>query len=240
MKILKTVTFLLCGAVILSSCDSKKIGKTALKTEIDSVSYAIGISIGNNFKNSKIEDANVKAVASAIENVLDKDSTNDVMTIQDASKVINKYFQAKQKAEREKELKKYEGNIQIGKTFFEENAKKEGVIVDASGLQYKVVKEGKGPQPQETDIVKVHYKGSLIDGTEFDSSYSRNEPVQFPLNQVIKGWTIGLQKMKVGSKYILYIPYELGYGENMVSEKIPPYSTLIFEVELLEIVKEKK
>jgi len=240
MKLLKAGTLLLCSVIILSSCNSKKVGKTPIKTQMDSLGYAIGLQLSNNFKNSKIEDINPKAIAYAIENFFDKDSTNDVMTLQQASLFINKFFQARQKAEKEAELKKYEGNIQIGKTFFEENAKKEGVIVDPSGLQYKVVKEGKGVQPKETDVVKVHYKGSLIDGTEFDSSYSRNEPVEFPLNQVIKGWTIGLQKMKVGSKYILYVPYELGYGDNKVGEKIPPYSTLIFEVELLEIVKEKK
>jgi len=116
--------------------------------------------------------------------------------------------------------------------------KKEGVIVDSTGLQYKVIVEGTGPKPKAEDKVRVHYRGTLIDGTEFDSSYGRNEPAEFKLNQVIKGWTLGLQKMSVGSKYMLYIPTELGYGERVrPGGAIKPNSALIFEVELLDIVE---
>jgi FKBP-type peptidyl-prolyl cis-trans isomerase len=122
-----------------------------------------------------------------------------------------------------------------GKKFLEENAKKEGVNVTSSGLQYKVIKEGYGTKPKATETVVVHYRGTLIDGTEFDSSYKRNQPISFPLNGVIAGWTEGLQLMKTGAKYEFYIPYNLAYGERGAGGVIPPYATLIFEVELLEV-----
>jgi FKBP-type peptidyl-prolyl cis-trans isomerase len=122
-----------------------------------------------------------------------------------------------------------------GKRFLEENAKKEGVQVTPSGLQYKVLTEGFGTKPKATETVVVHYRGTLIDGTEFDSSYKRKEPISFPLNGVIAGWTEGLQLMKTGAKYEFYIPYNLAYGERGAGGVIPPYATLIFEVELLEV-----
>jgi len=125
--------------------------------------------------------------------------------------------------------------MEEGRQFLEENAQREGVQVTESGLQYEVIKEGRGAKPTATSTVKVHYEGTLIDGTVFDSSYQRGEPIEFPLNGVIKGWTEGLQLMPVGSKYKLYIPYELGYGERGAGQSIPPYATLIFTVELLEI-----
>ncbi|MBO7457878.1 MAG: FKBP-type peptidyl-prolyl cis-trans isomerase [Paludibacteraceae bacterium] len=122
-----------------------------------------------------------------------------------------------------------------GEKFLEENKLREGVKTTESGLQYEVIKEGKGKKPTAESTVKVHYEGTLIDGTVFDSSYQRGEPIEFPLNGVIKGWTEGLQLMPVGSKYKLFIPYELGYGERGAGQSIPPYATLIFTVELLEI-----
>ncbi len=230
MKLVKLGVLVLGSAIMLSACNSNKIGKTAIKTEMDSLSYAIGINIGNSFKTSKIEDVNVNALAYAIQTSLDKDTANELMTMEEAGRYIQKYFQAK-------EMKKGAKNLEAGKKFLEENAKKEGVITDESGLQYKVITEGTGPMPKETDVVKVHYTGTLIDGTQFDSS-REGEPAQFPLNGVIRGWTIGLQKMKVGSKYMLYIPAELGYGMRQMGDKIEPNSTLVFEVELLEIVKQ--
>ncbi|MBQ6983648.1 MAG: FKBP-type peptidyl-prolyl cis-trans isomerase [Paludibacteraceae bacterium] len=131
--------------------------------------------------------------------------------------------------------RKYGETKAEGEKFLQENALRDGVKVTESGLQYEVLREGKGAKPTAEQTVKVHYEGTLIDGTVFDSSYQRGEPIEFPLNGVIKGWTEGLQLMPVGSKYKLYIPYELGYGERGAGQSIPPYAALIFTVELLEI-----
>jgi FKBP-type peptidyl-prolyl cis-trans isomerase len=122
-----------------------------------------------------------------------------------------------------------------GAQFLEENAKKEGVVTTASGLQYRVLHEGYGTQPKASETVRVHYRGTLIDGTEFDSSYKRGQPISFRLNQVIAGWTEGLQLMKTGARHELYIPYHLAYGERGAGNVIPPFAALIFEVELLEV-----
>ncbi len=126
--------------------------------------------------------------------------------------------------------------MEQGKQFLEENAKKEGVVTTASGLQYKVIREGDGPKPTAADEVEVHYRGTLIDGTEFDSSYKRGQPLTFPLSRVIAGWTEGVQRMPIGSKYEFYIPYNLAYGEKGAGGLIPPFAALIFEVELLRIL----
>lgn len=148
------------------------------------------------------------------------------------------YFTEKQKADKAiREEKLYGANRDAGKKFLEENAQKEGVITLPSGLQYKVLVKGEGEVPTRSDKVKVHYEGRLLDGTVFDSSYKRNEPSEFTPTQVIKGWTEALTMMPVGSKWQLYIPYELAYGERGAGEDIKPYSTLIFDVELLDIVK---
>ena len=151
---------------------------------------------------------------------------------------LRQKMQKKMQEEREAQVaEKFKENKELGEKFLAENKSRAGVITTESGLQYKVTKEGKGAKPKETDKVSVHYKGTLVDGTEFDSSYSRNKPAEFQLNHVIKGWTEGLQLMSVGSKYIFYVPYELGYGTRQSGPKIKPFSTLIFEVELLGIVK---
>lgn len=148
------------------------------------------------------------------------------------------YFTEKQKVDKAiREEKLYGANRDAGKKFLEENAQKEGVITLPSGLQYKVLVKGEGKVPTRSDKVKVHYEGRLLDGTVFDSSYKRNEPSEFTPTQVIKGWTEALTMMPVGSKWQLYIPYELAYGERGAGEDIKPYSTLIFDVELLDIVK---
>jgi FKBP-type peptidyl-prolyl cis-trans isomerase FklB len=191
-----------------------------LKDQNDKVSYSIGVNIGMNLSKAKVS-VNPEILAAGIKDAiagkpqLTDEQRKDVMT------TFEKDMQQKQKA--------------LGEKFLEENKKKEGVKTTASGLQYKVIKEGSGPQPKASDVVTVNYRGTLIDGTEFDSSYKRGEPATFPLDRVIKGWTEGVQLMKVGSKFQLFIPPNLGYGDRAVSPDLPANSTLIFEVELLNV-----
>jgi FKBP-type peptidyl-prolyl cis-trans isomerase len=166
----------------------------------------------------------------------DAQSGTDTLLTQDEMMTALQTFQTtmmeRQQAKAEREASE---NITAGEAFLAENASKEGVMVTESGLQYKVITEGSGPKPQATDQVTVHYRGTLLDGTEFDSSYSRGEPATFGLNQVIPGWTEGVQLMNVGSKYEFYIPANLAYGERGAGASIGPNSTLIFEVELISI-----
>ena len=196
--------------------------------KMDKISYALGLGIGHQLKNMGIENFSVEDFAQSIKDVMEEKAT--AMTSQEAQTLLNTYFQEKQKAESQKAISE-------GKAFLEENAKKEGVVTTKSGLQYEILTEGTGKQPKATDTVRCHYEGSLINGSVFDSSYKRGEPAEFGLNQVIPGWTEGVQLMKEGAKYRFYIPYLLGYGENGAGSSIPPYSTLIFDVELLDIVQ---
>jgi FKBP-type peptidyl-prolyl cis-trans isomerase FkpA/FKBP-type peptidyl-prolyl cis-trans isomerase FklB len=184
---------------------------------------------GKDMKNRGM-DLDMKAFNLAVEDVMKgKESRLKEEDIRNAFQKMSEEIMKKQTA-------KAAENVKIGADFLEKNKKKPGVIVTKSGLQYRVVTEGKGPMPQATDVVKVHYKGTLIDGTEFDSSYKRNQPAEFPLNQVIPGWTEALQLMKVGSKHEVVIPSALGYGERG-NQSIPGNSVLVFDVELLEIKK---
>jgi FKBP-type peptidyl-prolyl cis-trans isomerase len=232
MKFLKPTLALISMVAIMSGCNSQKVAKTDIKTEIDSLSYAIGVNMGHGLKSSKIEGINSLALAMGLQDV--QSEKKDMMTSEKALEYIQKYLSNLQ-------TKVAAKNIEEGKTFLEENAKKEGVIVDTAGYQYKMLVEGTGPMPVETDVVKVNYKGTLINGEVFDSSEKNGGPVQFPLNGVIRGWTLSLQKMKVGSKFMLYLPGELAYGANpRPGGPIGPNQLLIFEVELLEIVKEAK
>jgi FKBP-type peptidyl-prolyl cis-trans isomerase FklB len=197
-----------------------------LKDQKDKVSYSIGLNIGSNLGRQNVE-INPEALTAGVKDAiagkpqLTQDQIKEVMT------AFEKDMQQKQKAAGEKSAAE-------GKTFLEENKKKEGVKTTASGLQYKVIKEGTGAPPKATDTVTVNYRGTLIDGKEFDSSYKRGQPATFPLNGVIKGWTEGLQLMKTGSKYQLFVPPDLAYGERTVGPDLAPNSTLIFEVELLD------
>ncbi|MBL0175062.1 MAG: FKBP-type peptidyl-prolyl cis-trans isomerase [Ignavibacteria bacterium] len=200
----------------------------------DSVSYAIGMNIGQNFKMQNI-DIDVALLSSAIKAVLTGGKT--ALNEEQAGQVVISYQQeimAKQEAERKISGEKQSAE---GAKFLAENKKKDGVKVTESGLQYKVITEGTGEIPKSTDKVKTHYTGKLIDGTEFDSSVKRGEPATFPVTGVIKGWTEALQMMKVGSKWMLYIPSDLAYGERGGGSVIPPNATLVFEIELLSIEK---
>ncbi len=228
MRFLKPTLAFIGFATIIFGCNSQ-IKRVDLKTETDSLSYAIGINMGNNLKNSKIDNVNINAIANAIQDV--KEEKKDLMTAEKSMEIIQKYLSKQKDVEGNK-------NKEEGQKFLAENAKKEGVVSDPEGFQYKIDQEGTGAYPVATDIVKVHYKGSFIDGKEFNSSYkdNNNQPVEFPLNGVIRGWTLGLQKVKLGGKITLWLPSELAYGERG-SGPIGPNQLLIFEVELLEIKK---
>ena len=216
----------------LFSCDNQVKEVKSLETELDSVSYAVGLSMSSQLKNG-FEYVNEEILIQAIRNGLD--STNLLLDSKDIQKTIQTYFQKKQEENKKKELAKFEVYKKEGLAFLEANKTKEGVKTTKSGLQYIVLKEGKGKKAKTTDRVKVHYHGTTVDGTVFDSSVDRGTPSEFGVTQVIKGWTEGLQLMKVGSKYKFFIPQELAYGANPRPWIIKPYMALIFEVELLEI-----
>jgi FKBP-type peptidyl-prolyl cis-trans isomerase FklB len=201
----------------------------ALKTSIDSVSYAIGQDIGNSLKGQGLTNLNANLLMKAIQDVLKNQPL--LLSKEQCDMSIRDFLQ---KAASEKIAK----NKAAGEQFLAANKAKPGVTTLPSGLQYQVIKEGTGPKPALTDKVKTHYHGTLIDGTVFDSSVDRGQPISFAVNGVIPGWTEALQLMPVGSKWKLFIPSELAYGDRQAGPKIGPGSTLIFEVELLEIVKE--
>lgn len=194
---------------------------------MDKFSYAIGLGIGQNLWGMGARNIVVEDFAQAISDILNGKET--AITHQEAKEIVNKYFE-------ELEQKANAENIEKGKAFLEENKKKPSVVTLPSGLQYEILTEGTGKKAQATDQVKCHYEGTLIDGTLFDSSIKRGQPAVFGVNQVIPGWVEALQLMPEGSKWRLYIPSELGYGAHGAGEMIPPYSTLIFEVELIEVL----
>ena len=193
---------------------------------MDKISYALGLSMGQNLMSSGVESLNYQDLAAGIEDVLTKQQPK--ISYQEAQQVLNQFFQ-------ELEAKVAGAAKAEGEKFLAENAKREGVKVTASGLQYEILEPSLGQKPKATDTVRVHYEGTLIDGTVFDSSYRRGESISFPLNGVIAGWTEGLQLMSIGSKYKFFIPYNLAYGERGAGQSIPPYAALIFTVELLGI-----
>lgn len=205
-----------------------------LESENDKLSYAIGVQIGQSFKRQGLE-VNRDVLFRAIEDVL----TGRELALgdQEARQVLTLYsnrMMAEQRQRMEQESPKARAE---GEAFLKENKTKPGVVVLPSGLQYKVLKKGTGRSPSATDGVKVHYRGTLVNGTEFDSSYARGEPAEFGLTQVIKGWTEALQLMKEGGKWQLFIPSDLAYGESGRPPTIPPSSVLIYEVELIEVLK---
>lgn len=203
---------------------------TQYKTNEELVSYGIGRQMGDQLASNPFDGVSAAAVAQGVMDALngvDMPYSNEQM--QAAFEAINAQMQAKE-AEKSKTL------AAAGEAFLAENAKKAGVTVTASGLQYEVITQGTGAVPTATSKVKTHYHGTLIDGTVFDSSVNRGQPIDFPVNGVIAGWTEALQLMPVGSKYRLYIPYNLAYGERGAGASIKPYSALIFDVELIDIV----
>ncbi len=194
---------------------------------MNKISYALGLGIAHQLKSMGIEDFSVEDFSQSVSDVL-ADKT-PAMTNREAQELLNDYFQKKQKEEAEKAIAE-------GKVFLEANGKREGVTTTKSGLQYEVLTPGKGERsPKVTDTVVCHYEGRLVSGKVFDSSYERNQPAEFGLNQVIPGWTEGLQLMSEGAKFRFYIPYLLGYGEQGAGPSIPPYSTLVFDVELISV-----
>lgn len=195
---------------------------------MEKLSYALGMVIGHNLKNMSVNEINAADFADAVSDVLAGNTTK--IDDAEAQQIVNTFLQ-KQQEEMGKAVR------EDGERFLAENAKKEGVTVLPSGLQYTVIKEGNGAKPLATDRVKCHYEGTLPNGTIFDSSYKRGEPAIFPLNGVIAGWTEGVQLMNEGAKYRFFIPYHLAYGERGAGQAIPPYAALVFDVELIEVVK---
>ena len=194
---------------------------------MNKISYALGLGIAQQLKSMGIEDFSVEDFSQSVSDILS--GKTPAMTSREAQELLSEYFQKKQKEQAQKAIAE-------GRDFLEANAKREGVVQTKSGLQYEVLSEGKGERsPKATDTVLCHYEGRLVSGKVFDSSYERNQPAEFGLNQVIPGWTEGLQLMSEGAKYRFYIPYLLGYGEQGAGPSIPPYSTLIFDVELITV-----
>ena len=217
---------------VLLACEGNTQGKTELKTQVDSISYSIGLDIGKNLKNQSLE-VNPGALADGVKHVIE--GTTPLLTDEQAQATLV-LLQEQMKTKQQEKMKAAgeKGRLE-GEAFLAENKKEKGIVTLPSGLQYKVVTMGTGPKPKAEQTVQVHYAGKLIDGTEFDSSYKRGQPAVFPVNGVIAGWTEALQLMPVGSKWQLFIPSDLAYGEAGAGHVIPPNATLIFDVELLSI-----
>lgn len=199
---------------------------------MDKVSYALGIGIGRQLSQMGAAELNIDDFAQAIKDVI---AGNLKLDEAEAQQLVQEFF-AKQEAKQQAAVSE-KGKVAKaeGEKFLAENGKKEGIITTASGLQYQILREGNGKSPKATDTVECHYEGTLIDGTKFDSSYDRGQTATFPLNQVIAGWTEGLQLMKEGGKYRFFIPYNLGYGERGAGASIPPFAALVFDVELVTV-----
>lgn len=234
---MRRLVICLIGLVVLLpflslATDQDKATVAELKTFAEKISYVLGQEIGNSFKESPVEidlDIFIQGMNDSLKgrkSMLDADETNQIK--QEFSRQVQQSRQTQMSALSEK-------NRAAGSAFLAANKNKEGMVTTTSGLQYKVLKKGDGPKPQNNDKVTVHYRGTLLDGTEFDSSYKRGKPATFQVNGVIRGWTEALHLMNVGSKYQLFIPSDLAYGTRGAGRKIGPNSTLIFDVELLGI-----
>jgi FKBP-type peptidyl-prolyl cis-trans isomerase FklB len=219
MQRLKTAAFLLGILLVSSTVNAQQ--------QMDSLSYSLGVLLAENLKQQGFDELDEASLTMAIKDVMSGEATQ--ISVQDANVFVQRYMQKKQET-------KFAGAKQAGEAFLKENAQREEVTVLPSGLQYEVLEPGSGEKPSADSKVKVHYHGTLVDGTVFDSSVERDQPATFGVNQVISGWTEALQLMPEGAKWKLYIPADLAYGERGAGQKIGPYATLIFEVELLEIM----
>lgn len=228
MKAKNLLLTLAVGAMAMG-CNSGSMTQTSapLKTTSDTASFYLGYMYGSGMQRMGMKDPNMSAMVAGLNSALEKKEMKT--DPQEMEMYLNNYFQ-------KMAMRRAEENAEKGRKFLEENAKKSGIDTLANGIQYKVIKEGKGAKPTETDVVKVDYVGTLIDGTEFDSSIKRGEPAEFQLNRVIPGWTTALKEMPVGSKWKIFIPADQAYGPRG-GGPIGPNETLIFEVELLDIVK---
>ena len=233
MKIKGLLTMIVITAFMLGSCGQSSFKNAKLKSSEDSLSYAFGTNIYNSLAADSLK-LDPTLVAKAMQD--GKDGKPE-MTEESARAVIMRFVSSREAEKAKKQEAMSKGYIEENEAYLAKNKEKAGVTVTASGLQYEVVKMGTGPKPTAQNTVKVHYVGTTIDGTEFDSSIKRNQPAEFPVSGVIPGWTEALQLMPVGSKFNLVIPQALAYGARGAGQVIKPYSTLIFQVELLEIVK---
>jgi FKBP-type peptidyl-prolyl cis-trans isomerase FklB len=244
MNVSKSILVFACSLAIAFSAEAQTTAKTTgpahktgtatttttfvLKTQNDSISYAIGVSLANFYKQQNISNINTTILVKAVKDV---ESNKAILSEQQCQSTLMAYVQKQQS---EKAL----GNKKVGQEFLAANSKKPGVVTLPDGLQYQVIKAGAGPKPKLTDMVRVHYHGTLIDGRVFDSSVDRGQPIELNVNGVIPGWTEALQLMPVGSKWKLFIPSELAYGDRQAGQLIAPGSTLVFDVELLDIVNQ--
>ena len=223
---MKKHIFILSIIISINTISIIKMTAQKITNDVDSVSYSLGVNIGENIK-AQFPDIDLKNFELAIKDVLDNKKEPKISGA-DAQKIIQDFFKKQQE-------KASESIIEEGEKFLEDNKKRNGVITLESGLQYEILKSGEGAKPSLEDQVTTHYHGTLIDGTVFDSSVERGQPATFPVGGVIKGWTEALQLMAVGSKWKLFVPYSLAYGERGAGPQIGPYTTLIFEVELIKI-----
>jgi FKBP-type peptidyl-prolyl cis-trans isomerase FklB len=240
MRVKNVIFAFVAGMLALSACNLQKNnkGSASLKTENDSVSYSLGVYFGQTIKSQGLDTVNTDVLAQAIEDIMSSPTatpgdtanknTKAMMNPEQAGMYLSSYFQNLQR-------RKSETNLKEGQNFLAQNKNKEGIKTTASGLQYRILKEGNGPSPAASDTVVAHYTGKTINGKVFDTSLDNNQPLVYPANQLIPGWTEALQLMKVGSKWELFIPAELAYGERGAGQDIGPNSTLIFEMELLGI-----
>ena len=228
--ILTTIIFFSANAFL---AQKNKKNKSELTNEIDSVSYSLGMNMAISFA-KEFPEINYEQFINGLNDNTNENSTSKINQA-DVQMIIQNYFMKKQQIKQAAEKEKMAPKIKEGQDFLAENGKRKNVVTTESGLQYEVIVQGDGPKPTLTDKVETHYHGTLIDGTVFDSSVERGESISFPVNGVIPGWTEALQLIPVGSKWKLYIPYQLAYGERGAGQMIGPYSTLIFEVELISI-----